>query len=49
VQTADVWLAQPIPGAPAVMVRLETMSKYGAVRIHLSDFWPVGSATARAE
>lgn len=49
VQTADVWIAQPMPGGPAVMVRLETMTKYGAVRIHLADFWPVGSATARVE
>ena len=49
VQTADVWIAQPMPGGPAVLVRLETMTRYGAVRMHLADFWPVASETARVE
>jgi hypothetical protein len=49
VQTADVWLAQPVAGGPVVLVRLETMTKYGAVRMHLADFWPVASETARVE
>lgn len=42
---ALAWLAQPVAGGPYVPVRLETDSKFGAVRVHITDFWPVAGET----
>lgn len=47
-RTADIWLAQPIAGSLHVPVRIETESKYGAVRVHLTDMWSVSGPTAVA-
>lgn len=48
-RVADIWLAQPVPGSLYVPVRIETESRYGAVRVHLTDFWSVSGATAGAQ
>jgi hypothetical protein len=48
-RVAEMWLAQPIAGSLYVPVRIETDSKFGAVRIHLSDFWSVSGETAVVE
>jgi len=45
-RTAEIWLAQPIAGSLYVPVRIETETKYGAVRVHLTDFWSVSGETA---
>lgn len=47
-RVADVWLAQPVAGSLHVPVRIETHSRWGAVRVHLTDAWSVGGLTAEA-
>lgn len=48
-RSAMIWLAQPVAGAPFVPVRIETQSKFGEVRVHLTDFWTVASETAQSQ
>lgn len=46
---ALLWLARPLPHAPYVPVRIETQSRFGAVRVHLVDYWPVAGETAQSQ
>lgn len=48
-RSAMIWLAQPVAGGPSVPVRIETQSKFGEVRVHLTDFWTVASETAQSQ
>ena len=48
-RTALIWLAQPVPHSPYVPVRIETQSKFGAVRVHLTDYWVVAGETAQSQ
>ncbi|MEZ5668363.1 MAG: DUF3108 domain-containing protein [Alphaproteobacteria bacterium] len=48
-RVADIFLAQPVAGAPFVPVRIETETNYGAVRVHLTGFTPFVGETAQAQ